>query len=342
MIIEGCPAKIELDTDFIYNEIKRRRPGQSSITTRRNEDDDFEILSGVFEGKTLGTPICIVVRNKDIRSDDYKQIKDIFRPSHADFTYYIKYGFRDWRGGGRASARETVARVMGGAVAKQVLKKIVPEMEILSWVQQVGKIKAKLHPDTVTNDEIESNIIRCPDKEAAAWMIESISEIQKKGDSIGGIISGIIRNVPPGLGEPCFSKLEAELAKAMLSIPASKGFEIGAGFGNVDKLGSELNDPFIIKANKEIGTKTNFSGGIQGGISNGENITFSVLFKPPATIRKKQQTINEKGEEVEFKGTGRHDPCILPRAVPIVDSMAALVLLDHYFLQKARSFEFNS
>lgn len=332
-VIDGCPSNLEISENDIQKELDRRRPGQSNITTSRNEADKVQIMSGVFEGKTTGTPIMLLVYNKDYRSRDYSDIKDIFRPSHGDFVYQEKYGIRDYRGGGRSSARETIGRVAAGAVAKKFLEEKLG-IEILSFTQQVATIKAEnIDLDKVTIKDIESNIVRCPDNQKAKEMIELISKVKEKGDSIGGIVQGVIRNVPAGLGEPVFDKLSAELSKAIFSINAVKGFEIGEGFNCVNHKGSEFNDEFYVdKDNKKIRTKTNHSGGIQAGISNGENITFRVAFKPTATIQKEQQTVNLKGEEVTMKASGRHDPCVVPRAIPIVDSMTALVLIDAYFL----------
>lgn len=332
-IIEGCPSGILLDIDFIQNELNRRKPGQSAITTSRNEDDKLEILSGVFEVKTIGSPIAFLVRNKDSKSSDYNDLKDIFRPSHADYTYFKKYGIRDHRGGGRSSARETIARVVAGAIAKQILKE--RGIEIIAYVSQVGKIVLEKKYSDLDLSKIESNIVRCPDLEVAEKMIREIETVKAEGDSLGGVISCVAKNVPLGLGEPVFDKLHAEIGKAVLSIPAVKGFEIGSGFSAAQMKGSEHNDIFTVE-NGKIKTITNFSGGIQGGISNGEDVYFRVAFKPPATIFQNQETVNFNSEKVIFSAKGRHDPCIVPRAVPIVEAMTAMVLLDYYLLSHAK------
>ncbi|MTI40978.1 chorismate synthase [Fulvivirga lutimaris] len=328
VIIDGCPAGLDIDEDFIQEELDRRKPGQSKITTQRKEDDTFEILSGVFEGKSTGMPITIVIANKDQRSKDYSHIADQFRPSHADFTYQQKYGIRDYRGGGRSSARETAARVAAGAVAKMVLKQ--HDIKIDAYVSQVGDIKA---PDYTSLDlsKTESNIVRCPDQKAADEMIELIDQVRKDRDTIGGVVTGVLQNVPVGLGEPVFDKLHAALGGAMLGINAVKGFEYGSGFEGVKMLGSAHNDEFYTEGDR-IKTKSNHSGGIQGGISNGEDIYFKVAFKPVATIMQDQDSVNEKGETIKVSGKGRHDPCVVPRAVPIVEAMAALVVVDFFMM----------
>lgn len=326
-IIDGCPAGIDMDETFIQNELNRRKPGQSSIATPRKEDDKVEFLSGVFEGKTTGTPIAFVIWNQNQHSTDYDHLKEVYRPSHADFTYQQKYGIRDHRGGGRSSARETAARVVAGAVAKLVLK--TKGVEITAYTSQVGHIAMTQTVDTVDLTLTESNIVRCPQQEVAEQMIEYIKELKKSGDSIGGIISCIIKGLPVGLGEPIFDKLQARLAAAMLSINASHGFDYGRGFEGVSLRGSQMNDSFI-KTGDKISTKTNNSGGIQGGISNGQEVYFRVLFKPVATISKKQETLDIHTNAVELEAKGRHDPCVLPRAVPIVEAMAAITLLDLY------------
>ena len=326
-IIDGCPAGIDMDESFIQNELDRRKPGQSSIATPRKEDDKVEFLSGVFEGKTTGTPIAFVIWNQNQHSTDYDHLKEVYRPSHADFTYQQKYGIRDHRGGGRSSARETAARVVAGAVAKLVLK--TKGVEITAYTSQVGHIAMTQTVDTVDLTLTESNIVRCPQQEVAEQMIEYIKELKKSGDSIGGIISCVIKGLPVGLGEPIFDKLQARLAAAMFSINASHGFDYGRGFEGVSLRGSQMNDSFIKNGDK-ISTKTNNSGGIQGGISNGEEVYFRVLFKPVATISKKQETLDIHTNEVELEAKGRHDPCVLPRAVPIVEAMAAITLLDLY------------
>jgi chorismate synthase len=326
-VIDGCPPGIPIDMEAIENELQRRKPGQSSITTSRNETDSFVIHSGIFEGKTLGTPIAITIANKDADSSAYKPFADIYRPSHADYTYQAKYGIRDWRGGGRASARETATRVAAGAIAKQVLSHRCG-IEIVAWVNQVGNIKANINGDTVTSIDVEKNIVRCPNQQISQQMEDYIRQVQKQKDTVGGIVSCVCRNVPIGLGEPVFDKLEADLAKAMLSIPACKGFDIGSGFQGTTMLGSQHNDAFVNEEGK-IKTSSNNSGGIQGGISNGMPIYFSVAFKPVATIFQSQKTVNEIGEPTVLAPKGRHDPCVVPRAVPIVEAMSAIVLLDH-------------
>jgi chorismate synthase len=334
-VVDGCPPGIEITEAEIQKELDRRKPGQSSITSPRKEEDETKILSGYFEGKTTGTPILMLAYNKDMRPEDYDHLKDAFRPSHADFTYEMKYGIRDFRGSGRASARETLARVAAGAIAKKYLKEKLG-IEILSFVSQVGDIKTDIDLNSVTSEGIESNIIRCPDKKAALKMISLVEKMRDDGDSIGGVITGVIKNVPAGLGEPVFDKLNADLGKAMLSINAVKGFEIGSGFAGVVKPGSEHNDEFMISDGK-IKTRTNNAGGVLGGISSGETIYFRVAFKSVSTIKKKQHTVNRNLEEVELEASGRHDPCVLPRAVPIVDAMSALTIMDHYLRNKAQN-----
>lgn len=326
-IIDGCPAGIELDEAFVQKELDRRKPGQSSIATPRKEDDKVEFLSGIFEGKTTGTPIAFIIWNQNQQSDDYNHLKEVYRPSHADYTYQQKYGIRDHRGGGRSSARETAARVVAGAVAKLALKQL--GIEITAFTSQVGHIAMTQTIETADLSLIEDNIVRCPQPEVAVKMIEYISELKKEGDSIGGVISCVIKGVPLGLGEPVFDKLQARLAFSMLSINASHGFDYGRGFEGVNLKGSEMNDSFV-KDGDKVSTKTNNSGGIQGGISNGQDIYFRVLFKPVATISKKQDTVDIHANEVELEARGRHDPCVLPRAVPIVEAMAAITLLDLY------------
>jgi chorismate synthase len=328
VIIDGCPPRLEISPEEIQFELDRRRPGQSKITTPRKEADTCEILSGVFEGKTLGTPISILVRNKDTRSQDYDEMAQKYRPSHADATYDAKYGFRNWQGGGRSSARETIGRVAAGAIAKKILRQVAG-VEIIAYVKRIKDLEGTVDTNTVTLEDVESNIVRCPDGEIANQMIELIEKTGRDGNSIGGIVECVVRNVPKGLGEPVFDKLEADLAKAVMSLPASKGFEIGSGFDGTLLTGFEHNDEFYIDETGEIRTVTNRSGGIQGGISNGENIIIRVAFKPTATIRKEQKTVTKEGEETLLAGKGRHDPCVLPRAVPMVDAMVALVLCDH-------------
>ncbi len=334
VVIDGCPPRISLGEADLQRELDRRRPGQSVIVSQRQESDHCEILSGVFEGRTLGTPIAILVRNQDARPEAYRELKETFRPSHADFTYQAKYGIRNWQGGGRASARETIGRVAAGAVARQVLQNLHPSVEILAYVISVHDISAAVDRAAVRPEEVEANPVRCPDDEAAARMSQAIEQARTDGDSLGGIIECVIRGVPVGLGEPVFDKLEADLAKAMLSLPATKGFEIGAGFGSARMKGSEHNDPFEMREGK-VRTTTNRSGGVQGGISNGENIIFRVAFKPTATIAREQETVTASKEETTLAARGRHDPCVLPRAVPMVEAMAALVLCDHALRQKA-------
>ena len=335
VVVDGCPPQMALTVADIQKELDRRRPGQSEISTQRKEGDQAEILSGVFEGKTLGTPIMIGVWNRDARSRDYEHMRTAYRPSHADYSYDAKYGIRNWMGGGRASARETIGRVAAGAIARKFLASEFG-LEIVGYVKQVWKLKAEVDPNTVTMEDVESNIARCPDQDMAIQMIERIKEARKDGDSLGGIVECVARNVPTGLGEPVFDKLEAELAKAMLSMPACKGFEVGSGFGGVTMTGSEHNDPFYNEGGR-IRTRTNNSGGIQGGISNGENIIIRAAFKPTATIMKAQETVDTEGNDTIMEGRGRHDPCVLPRAVPIVESMMALVLADHALRQRGQT-----
>jgi len=334
VVIDGCPPRIALSEADIQRELDRRRPGQSSIVSTRNEADRCEILAGIFEGKTLGTPIAILVRNEDARPEAYREMKDTFRPSHADFTYEAKYGIRNWQGGGRASALETIGRVAAGAVARRVLTALFPGFEVVTYVTHVYDIAATVDSQTVTCAAVEANVVRCPDEAAASRMIAAIEQARAEGDSLGGIIAGVIRGVPPGLGEPVFDKLEADLAKAMLSLPATKGFEIGSGFAAAAMKGSEHNDSFEMRDDK-VRTTTNRSGGVQGGISNGENILFRVVFKPTATIARPQQTVTTEKTETTFASRGRHDPCVLPRAVPMVEAMAALVLCDHALRHRA-------
>jgi len=334
VIIDGCPPRIEISEAEIQRELDRRRPGQSKLTTRRKEADRCEILSGVFEGKTLGTPIAVLVRNKDARPEDYSEIARKFRPSHADYTYEAKYGIRNWQGGGRASARETIGRVAAGAIAKKILAALYTDFEIVAYVTQIHELAAQIDRSTVKIKDVEKTIVRCPDNSIARKMISLIETVRDEGDSVGGVIECVARGVPPGLGEPVFDKLEADLAKAMLSIPAAKAFEIGSGFGATQMRGSQHNDAFETRAGK-IRTTTNNSGGVQGGISNGEDIYFRVAFKPPATIALEQKTVTISKDETDLAARGRHDPCVLPRAVPIVEAMAALVLCDHALRQNA-------
>jgi chorismate synthase len=328
VVIDGCPPRVEISAEEIQWELDRRRPGQSKITTPRKEADSCEILSGVFEGKTLGTPIAILVRNKDTRPQDYDEMEQKYRPSHADATYDAKYGIRNWQGGGRSSARETIGRVAAGAIAKKILQQVAG-VEIVGYVKRIKDLEGVIDPNTVTLEQVENNIVRCPDSECAERMIERIEQIGRSGDSIGGVVECVARNVPKGLGEPVFDKLEADLAKGVMSLPASKGFEIGSGFGGTLLTGSEHNDEFYTDETGAVRTLTNRSGGIQGGIANGENIILRVAFKPTATIRKEQRTVTRTGEETILAAKGRHDPCVLPRAVPMVEAMVALVLCDH-------------
>lgn len=329
VVIDGCPPLVEISEEEIQVELDRRRPGQSKITTPRNEADRCEIMSGVFEGKTTGTPISILVRNKDQRSKDYSEMQQKYRPSHADFTYDSKYGIRNYEGGGRSSARETIGRVAAGAIAKKILQQF-SGVEIIGYVKRIKDCEApNIDPSTVTLEQVESNIVRCPDAEAADRMIDLIDQIRRDKNSIGGVVECVARNVPKGLGMPVFDKLEADLAKGAMSLPASKGFEIGSGFAGTLLTGHEHNDEFTVDSDGEIRTKTNRSGGIQGGISNGENIILRVAFKPTATIGKAQNTATRTGEETVLAAKGRHDPCVLPRAVPMVEAMVALVLCDH-------------
>ncbi|HTA27277.1 MAG TPA: chorismate synthase [Bacteroidia bacterium] len=348
VIVDGCPPGLALSEKDIQPDLDRRKPGQSKVTTQRNEADKIHILSGVFNGKATGTPIMLMAYNKDANPKDYEKIKDLYRPSHADYTYDLKYGIRDWRGSGRASARETLARVAAGAIAKKYLKEKCG-VEFLSHVVQIGTIRADIDLAKVTTKAIDASLVRCPDKNASDKMLKLIEQIRKEGDSVGGIIRGLIRNVPQGLGEPVFDKLPADLGKAMLSINAVKGFDFGSGFGGSIMRGSDHNDEFILsslrgsakqsypKGNKNISTKTNNSGGTLGGISTGEDIYFRVAFKPVASIALEQNTVTRSGKATKVSVEGRHDPCVLPRAVPIVDAMAALVLMDHYFRNKAQN-----
>jgi len=336
VVIDGCPPNIEIAEKEIQKDLDRRKPGQSAITSPRKEADKIHILSGVVDGKTTGTPILLMAYNKDVRSEDYLHFKDTYRPGHADYTFQMKYGIRDYKGSGRASARETLARVAAGAIAKKYLKEKLG-IEFLSYVEQVGDIKTDINFNTVTMEQIEANIVRCPDSEKANEMIRLIEEVRNDGDSIGGVIRGVIKNVPAGLGEPVFDKIPADLAKAMMSINATKGFEFGSGFDGVKLRGSEHNDAFYINDQGNVKTKTNYAGGTLGGISNGETIYFRVAFKPVSTISKKQQTINKQKQAVSLEAVGRHDPCVLPRAVPIVDAMAALTIMDHYLRHKAQN-----
>ncbi len=334
VVVDGCPPRLPLSADEIQRDLDRRRPGQSRLTTPRREEDRAEILSGVFEGRTLGSPIAILVRNRDARPQAYEAMKDLYRPSHADYTTEAKYGIRNWQGGGRASARETVGRVAAGAVARVLLRQVCGA-SVLAWVSQVHDLEASVDPSKATLEEVESNPVRCPDPEAAARMIERIDAARREGDSLGGVVTCVARGVPPGLGEPVFDKLEADLARGLLSLPAARGFEIGSGFAGTRLRGSEHNDPFVPGPDGRPATASNRSGGVQGGISNGEDILLRVAFKPTATIGRAQQTVTRRGEPVTLEAQGRHDPCVLPRAVPIVEAMVCLVLADHWLRQRA-------
>jgi chorismate synthase len=334
VVVDGCPPRLKLTEADIQPELDRRRPGQSKIVSPRKESDTVQILSGTFGGRTLGTPICLWVRNEDARPEAYSEMASKFRPSHADYTYQAKYGIRNWQGGGRSSARETIGRVAAGAIAKKLLRERYG-VEVLAYVQQVQRISAQVDPETVKAKAIESNIVRCPEPAAAARMLRLIEKTRRAGDTVGGIVGGVARGVPPGWGEPVFDRLEADLAKAMLSLPASKGFDIGSGFGSILFTGREHNDAFRAKGGK-VYTTSNRSGGIQGGISNGQTIYFRVAFKPVATVMHEQQTVDTELRNTTLIGRGRHDPCVLPRAVPIVEAMTALVLVDHALRHKAQ------
>ena len=333
-VVDGCPAGLELGEADIQPSLDRRRPGQNTLSTPRNESDTIHLLSGVFDGRTIGTPIAMALWNKDARSSSYDDMKDLYRPSHADFTYAAKHGHRDWRGGGRTSARETAARVAAGAIAEKLLRDWYG-IEIVAWVSDVGPIGSAVDGAAVTRDAVDRFDVRCPDDEAAARMDEHIRAVRRDKDSVGGCVRCVVRNLPTGLGEPVFGRLEAVLAAAMLSLPASKGFEFGSGFAGTQLRGSEHNDPFVIQDGR-VRTTTNHSGGIQGGITNGEDIEFRVAFKPVATIFREQQTVTAAGEPTTFTARGRHDPCVLPRAVPIVEAMTALALVDAALAQRAR------
>jgi chorismate synthase len=333
VVIDGCPPRLPITVEEIQLELDRRRPGQSDLTTPRQEEDRVQVLSGLFEGQTLGTPISLMVWNKDARPDSYAPFKDTFRPSHADYTYEAKYGIRNWMGGGRASARETIGRVAAGVLARKWLF-LNHGLEVVAWVERVHDLRATVDADTVTREQVESNLVRCPDAAAAQQMAERIRWAKDQGDSVGGVVGVVARSVPAGLGEPVFDKLEAELAKALMSLPAVKGVEIGSGFEGTLLTGSQHNDPFEMRDGR-VRTLKNHSGGVQGGISNGENIVLRVAFKPTSTIFKAQQTVDNHGQNVMLEAQGRHDPCVLPRAVPIVEAMVALVLMDHALRQRA-------
>lgn len=336
VVVDGCPPGLSISQAEIQKELDRRKPGQSKITSPRGEPDIIHIMSGIADGQTTGTPIMLLAYNKDVRSEDYLNLKDLYRPGHSDYTYQMKYGIRDWKGSGRASARETLARVAAGAIAKKYLKEKL-NIECISYVEQVGNIKTNINFHEVKIDDIEANIVRCPDTETAQEMIKFIESVKNEGDSIGGVIRGVIRNLPAGLGEPVFDKLPADLGKAMLSINAVKGFDFGSGFEGVGMRGSIHNDEFYTDKDGRIRTKSNYAGGTLGGISNGEDFYFRVAFKPVSTIIKKQNTVDMKGKEIALEARGRHDPCVLPRAVPIVEAMSALVIMDHYLRHKAQN-----
>lgn len=334
VVVDGCPPRLKLSEADIQPDLDRRRPGQSKITTPRKESDTIQILSGLFEGQTTGTPISMWVKNEDARSEAYNEMATKFRPSHADYTYAAKFGIRNWQGGGRSSARETIGRVAAGAIAKKLLRERYG-VETLAYVKQVQNIAAEVDPNTVKFDQVESNIVRCPDSGTAEKMITLIEEMRSNGDSVGGIVEGVARGVPVGWGEPVFDRLEADLGKAMLSLPASKGFDVGSGFEGIHLTGLQHNDPFRNQDGK-VRTTSNRSGGIQGGISNGETIYFRVAFKPVATVMHEQDTVDVELQNTTLKGRGRHDPCVLPRAVPMVEAMMALVLIDHALRQEAQ------
>ncbi len=335
VVVEGCPPRLAIDVAEIQRDLDRRKPGQSRLTTPRKEEDVVEILSGTFEGRSIGSPIAMLVRNKDARPSAYADFQNVFRPSHADYTTEAKYGIRNWQGGGRASARETIGRVAAGAIARKLLREVAG-VEVLAWVERVADIEAKIDPAAVSLEAVESNLVRCPDPEAAARMIERIDAVREQGDSLGGVVGCVARGVPAGLGEPVFEKLEADLARALMSLPASKGFEIGSGFAGTLLTGSEHNDPFVPGPDSSHPhTDSNRSGGVQGGISNGEPILLRTAFKPTATIRVPQQTVDRDGKAVTLEARGRHDPCVLPRAVPMVEAMVCLVLADHWLRQRA-------
>jgi chorismate synthase len=334
VVIDGCPPRLPLDVAEIQRDLDRRRPGQSALTTPRQEADRAEILSGVFDGRTIGAPIAILVRNEDARPSAYEHMKDVYRPSHADFTTEAKYGIRNWQGGGRASARETIGRVAAGAIARKLLH-VAAGVEVLAWVKRVHEVEAKIDPGSVTCESVEANPVRCPDPAAAAEMADRIDAARRRGDSLGGVVECVARGVPPGLGAPVFDRLEADLAHGLLSLPASKGFEIGSGFAGTFLTGLAHNDPFVPGPDGRPRTTSNRSGGVQGGISNGEDIVVRVAFKPTATISSAQQTVDRGGHAVTLEAQGRHDPCVLPRAVPMVEAMVLLVLADHWLRQRA-------
>ncbi|MXV90046.1 MAG: chorismate synthase [Acidimicrobiia bacterium] len=331
--VEGCPPRLALSPEHVQVDLDRRRPGQSRLTTQRDEADRVQILSGTFEGRTLGTPIGMLIPNTDARPEAYEHLRDVYRPSHADYVTEAKYGIRNWQGGGRASARETAARVAGGAVARRLLAEACG-VEVVAWVAQVHEIRAATDSSTVEREAVEASPVRCGDPEAAETMSTAITEARRRGDSLGGVVACVARGVPPGLGDPVFDKLEADLAKALLSLPAAKGFEIGSGFAGTTMTGIEHNDPFVPGPDGRPRTLSNHSGGVQGGISNGEDIVVRVAFKPTATIASEQRTVDRSGQAVDLAARGRHDPCVLPRAVPMVEAMVCLVLADHWLRQQ--------
>ena len=334
VVVDGCPPRLAIDVEDIQRDLDRRRPGQSRLTTPRQEEDRVEILSGIFEGRSLGSPIALLVRNQDARPQAYEHMKDVYRPSHADYTTEAKYGIRNWQGGGRASARETVGRVAAGAIARKLLRDAAG-VEVLAWVRRVHGVEAKLDPAAVRFEAVEASPVRCPDPAAAEEMIRRIDAARERGDSLGGVVECVARGVPPGLGEPVFDKLEAALAAALLSLPACKGFEIGSGFESTTMTGSEHNDPFVPGPDGRPRTRSNRSGGVQGGISNGEPIVLRAAFKPTATVRLAQDTVTRSGAATTLEAQGRHDPCVLPRAVPMVEAMVCLVLADHWLRQRS-------
>jgi len=334
VILDGCPPRLAIDVDEIQRDLDRRRPGQSRLTTQRQEADRVEILSGTFEGVSLGSPIAMLVRNNDARPGAYDNMANLFRPSHADYTTEAKYGLRNWQGGGRSSARETIGRVAAGAIARTLLRQLAG-IEVLAWVNQVHDVEVVVDPTTVTFEQVEADPTRCPDPAGAAAMTAVIEQARRDGDSVGGTLTCVARNVPPGLGEPIFDKLDADLAKAMISLPASKGFDIGSGFAGTTMTGRTHNDPFVPGADGQPQTSQNYSGGVQGGISNGADILFRVGFKPTGTISSAQQTVDRDNNAVTLEAKGRHDPCVLPRAVPMVEAMTLLVLADHFLRQRA-------
>ncbi len=336
VVVDGCPPRLELSSEDVQRELDRRKPGQNRFTTPRQEEDRVEIVSGVFEGRTLGTPIAMIVRNQDARPSAYEDMKDLYRPSHADYTYEAKFGIRNWQGGGRASARETIGRVAAGALARKILRERCGT-EVVAWVERVHDVEAKVDTDTITEARVDESAVRCPDPAASAEIESRIDAARERGDSLGGVVGCVARGVPPGLGEPVFDKLEADLARALMSLPASKGFEIGSGFAGTRLTGIQHNDAFVPGDDGRPHTRTNYSGGVQGGISNGEPILLRVAFKPTATIRLEQDTVDRDNQARTLAAKGRHDPCVLPRAVPMVEAMVCLTLVDHYLRHRAIS-----